>query len=202
MYEEGGRDDIEVLVRHIAESSDKEHMDRLYNALYKDLLRIARSLVSQQRQPVFSPTSLISEAWLRLARAEVRLSDREHFVSLVAKAMRFAIVDQVRKGYAVRHGANSVFVPIDETVEPASQMHLEQLLALHTGLTKLEVLDPRAAKVVELNYFAGISMAQAAELLGVTERTIRRDWRRARAFLLAEAIPLSDAMGDGAMDAD
>lgn len=165
---------------------------QLYELLYADLHRIARSIVAQNRAASVSPTSLVSEAWLRLARSQASLDDRRHFLSLVARAMRFAIIDHARRRQA-RLGDASV-VPIDEHLAiPHDALDISDLLALDAALTHLEAADPRAAQVVQLNYFTGMTMAEIGALLGVTERTIRRDWRRARAFLLAHTAP--DAAG-------
>ena len=161
---------------------------QLYELLYADLHRIARSIVAHNRAASVSPTSLVSEAWLRLARSQASLDDRRHFLSLVARAMRFAIIDHARRRQA-RLG-DALVVPIDEHLAiPNDALDISDLLALDAALTQLEAADPRAAQVVQLNYFTGMTMAEIGELLGVTERTIRRDWRRARAFLLAQTSP-------------
>lgn len=161
--------------------------DALYQALYDELHRIARALLSRHRHPAASPTSLISEAWLRLARSGAGVVDREHFLSLVARAMRFVIVDRIRRQSVRGEAYPTARVPDEEIA--AESLDVDRLIALDRALTRLDVEDPRAAKVVELNFFAGMPMSEIAVLLGVTERTIRRDWRRARAFLLVEALP-------------
>lgn len=165
---------------------------QLYELLYADLHRIARSIVAQNRAASVSPTSLVSEAWLRLARSQASLDDRRHFLSLVARAMRFAIIDHARRRRA-RVGDASL-VPIDDQLPiPQDTLDMADLLALDTALTRLEQVDPRAAQVVQLNYFTGMTMAEIGALIGVTERTIRRDWRRARAFLLTHTSPAASA---------
>lgn len=182
-------DAIERLVDLVSEdaSAPLPHPDALYHTLYGELHRIARSLLARHRQPASSPTSLISETWLRLARSGASAVDREHFLSLVARAMRFAIVDRIRRQAA--RGEPHAAVQATDTGIAADALDVDRLVALDRALTRLEAEDPRAAKVVELNFFAGMPMAEIATLLGLTERTIRRDWRRARAFLLAEALP-------------
>lgn len=168
----------------VSHSHDPDARRQLYELLYADLHRIARSIVAHNRAASVSPTSLVSEAWLRLARSQASLDDRRHFLSLVARAMRFAIIDHARRRQA-RMG-DALVVPIDDHLGiPHDALDLSDLLALDAALTQLEVADPRAAQVVQLNYFTGMTMAEIGALLGVTERTIRRDWRRARAFLLA-----------------
>ncbi len=160
--------------------------NRIYALLYRDLHQIARSQIRQQRRGhVRSPTSLISETWLKLASADFSVENRAHLVALVARAMRFVLLDEVRRTLAEKRGEGRDLLPLDETTEPGQSSRLEQLLILDQALNDLAKLDARLAQVVEMRYFGGLSELEIAGVLKVTERTVRRDWRKARAFLFS-----------------
>jgi RNA polymerase sigma factor (TIGR02999 family) len=160
--------------------------NRIYALLYRDLHQIARAQIRQQRRShARSPTSLISETWLRLAGADFSVENRAHLVALVARAMRFVLLDEVRRALAEKRGDGMDLLPLDETTEPVQTSRLEQLLILDQALTDLGRLDARLAQVVEMRYFGGLSELEIADVLKVTERTVRRDWRKARAFLFS-----------------
>jgi RNA polymerase sigma factor (TIGR02999 family) len=160
--------------------------NRIYALLYRDLHQIARAQIRQQRRShARSPTSLISETWLRLAGADFSVENRAHLVALVARAMRFVLLDEVRRALAEKRGEGMDLLQLDETTEPVQTSRLEQLLILDQALTDLGRLDARLAQVVEMRYFGGLSELEIADVLKVTERTVRRDWRKARAFLFS-----------------
>jgi len=119
----------------------------------------------------------VHEAFLKLAGHEAGIVDKQHFTALAARAMRHIVVDHARKKLALRRQA-----PPGEA-EPSSTPKHEEALAVHDALSKLEAVDERLARVVELRFFAGFSEEEIAEATGVTVRTVRRDWRKARAFL-------------------
>ncbi|KLJ00639.1 hypothetical protein WQ56_09025 [Luteimonas sp. FCS-9] len=161
--------------------------DEIYRLLYDDLHRIARSEIRRQAIASHSPTSLISETWIRLARADIPATSRAHLVALLARAMRFVLVDQARRAMAGKRGRHLLVVSTDDERDAVpGPVELDRLLSIHGALQALERLDRRLARVVELRYFGGLGEAEIASLLGVTERTVRRDWRKARAFLQAE----------------
>ena len=160
--------------------------NRIYALLYRDLHQIARAQIRQQRRAhVRSPTSLISETWLKLAGADFSVENRAHLVALVARAMRFVLLDEVRRALAEKRGEGMDLLPLDETTEPVQTSRLEQLLILDQALTDLGKLDARLAQVVEMRYFAGLSEQEIADLMQRSERSVRRDWQKARLFLLA-----------------
>lgn len=188
--------DSETVTRLLedVQSGHPEAWNRIYALLYNDLHQIARSQIRQQRRGhARSPTSLISETWLRLARADFTVENRAHLVALIARAMRFVLLDEVRRTLAEKRGEGTELLTLDEFTEPGQDMRLEQLLILDQALTQLASLDERLAQVVELRYFGGLSELEIADVLKVTERTVRRDWRKARAFLFSH---LGDADGD------
>ena len=120
--------------------------NRIYALLYRDLHQIARSQIRQQRRGhVRSPTSLISETWLKLASADFSVENRAHLVALVARAMRFVLLDEVRRALAEKRGEGMDLLPLDETTEPGQSPRLEQLLILDQALNDLANLDARLA---------------------------------------------------------
>lgn len=168
------------------ESGRPEAWNRIYALLYRDLHQIARSQIRQQRRShVRSPTSLISETWLKLAGADFNVENRAHLVALIARAMRFVLLDEVRRALAEKRGDGMDLLPLDEATEPGQSSRLEQLLVLDQALNDLARLDERLAQVVEMRYFGGLGEQEIADVLKVTERTVRRDWRKARAFLFS-----------------
>lgn len=167
-----------------AEEGGEDAWNQIYRLIYEDLHHIARSQIRQQLHPGLSPTSLISEAWLKLLRSQAAATNRPHLVSLIARAMRFVLIDEARRALTSKHGGNqnaeslsSVDIPITD------DNRLEEMLALDKALESLAEISPRLAKVVELRYYGGLEENEIADLLNVTYRTIRRDWRKARAFL-------------------
>lgn len=170
-----------------AEKSGGDAWNRIYGLIYQDLHRIARSQIRQQVNPGLSPTSLISETWLKLVRSQVSASSRPHLVSLIARAMRFVLVDEARRALASKRGGRQVVETLSSIGEPAAEDDgLEEVLALDKAFESLAEISPRLARVVELRYYGGLEEAEVAELLGVTSRTVRRDWRKARAFLQSQ----------------
>lgn len=177
-----------------ADAGQPEAWDRIYALLYADLHRIARSQIRRQASLRLSPTSLISETWLKLSGAHLKVDGRRHLTSLIARAMRFVLIDQARRALTDAHREGEP-LPLQEMAsEGGTQAQLEQLLSLDQALTVLAGIDRRLARVVELRYFGGLSEREAAEVLEVTERTVSRDWRKARAWLLARLGEDSDAI--------
>ncbi|MEN5059426.1 ECF-type sigma factor [Luteimonas sp. TWI1416] len=178
-----------AIARLLAEAGDGDAAawDTIYRLLYDDLHRIAKSEIRRLAIASHSPTSLISETWIKLARAHVPADSRAHLVALLARAMRFVLVDQARRATASKRGRDILVVASAEArAVPGDALELDQLLSIHSALQALETLDPRLAQVVELRYFAGLDEAEIASLLDVAVRTVRRDWRKARAFLQAQ----------------
>lgn len=179
------RESVTQLLNH-AQGGHSDAWDRIYALLYQDLHRIARSQIRQQRRGHSrSPTSLISETWLRLASADFSVENRSHLVALIARAMRFVLLDEARRALAEKRGDGVEVLTLDDTNEPGHQVQLEQLLILDQALNDLATVDARLAQVVELRYFGGLSEQEIADVLKVNERTVRRDWRKARAFLFS-----------------
>lgn len=169
-----------------AEAGRQEVWNQIYTLVYQDLHRLARSQIRLHAQPGLSPSSLISEAWIKLARAQASVSCRPHLMSLIARAMRFVLLDEARRSFTGKRGGNVHFDGISAVDGMQCDHEIEELLALDRALDNLSGIDARLAKVVELRYFGGLEESEIATLLGVTERTIRRDWRKARAYLQSQ----------------
>lgn len=161
-------------------------VDRL--AASYDLLRqVARGRLGRTGTQTLSATDLVHEAIARIAHGGARVGpvEDDHLVALAAQAMRNVLVDRARAREAVKRGGGRRAVDIEEAAPLGSDRDSE-VLAVNDALAALGLVDARAAKVVELRYFGGLTEAEAGAALGVTERTVRRDWRFARAWLLRE----------------
>ena len=168
--------------------------DRLFALVYEDMLRIARAQLSRnQRGNTLDTRALVSEAYLKLERAGFDYANRKHFYATVACAMRQVAIDHARSRLAERRGGDAVFVDIDALADHPLPVdaQAEQLIAIDAALTQLAALDERLVKVIELRFFAGLEVSEIADLLGLSEPTIKRDTRAAKAFLHRElARPL------------
>lgn len=169
-----------------AQAGDALAWDRIYALLYAELHRIARVQILQRSHGRISATSLVSESWLRLNGARFAVRDRRHFTALVARAMRFVLMDEVRRNMAEKRGEGRATEALDADAEPAVDAALAEMIALDAALDRLARFDTRLAQLVEMRYFGGLDETEIAEALDVTDRTLRRDWRRARAFLIAQ----------------
>lgn len=169
---------------------DPRASDQLLPLVYGELRKLARSLMAKTPPGnTLQPTALVHEAYLRLVRpAQAEWDGRGHFFSAAAQAMRQILVDQARRKAARKHGGGQRRVDVDavDEVDLAIQPPGEDILALDDALTRLEREAPRKAEVVKLRYFAGLSAAETASVLGVSLATVERDWTFARALLLAE----------------
>lgn len=173
------------MLRHVA-SGERGALDRLYTALYPDLKRLARSrLHAQGRAEGLGTTTLVHETFMRLVRArELNLDDRRHFFAYAAKTMRHVIVDEARAWGAQRRGAGAEHCTLSAADdEGVACRDSDALQRVHEALATLEQLDPELARTVDMRFFGGYSEAEVAELMGVSERTVRRRWDTARSWL-------------------
>ena len=171
-------------------SGEQEALAELVAETYQDLRRLARGrLYGHVRPADIDTTSLVNEWYIRFVQAKgVDIQDRAHFMRYAAAVMRSVIVDEVRHRKAVRRGGDVVHEPLTiQLAEQASSSGEDDILRVHEALAELERLDARMAAVVEMRYFAGMSEAEIAEALDVSDRTVRRYWVKAR-LLLAEAL--------------
>ena len=180
---------VTQLLRILA-SGQREVMPQLVQLVYGELRRIAQfRMQAEGAGHTLSATALVHEAYLRLARsADLRFEDRAHFFAVAAQAMRRILVDHARAKKRVRRGGDKQIDRIDDWQIAAPQPE-DDILALDDALNRLAALSPRQSRVVELRYFAGLTEEQVAELLGVTRRTVNRDWLMSRTWLHRQLHP-------------
>lgn len=179
-----------------ARGGDREASDALFAGVYQELHRLAHVQLAARGRPgdTLDTTALVHEAYLRLVQpAGLSADDRAHFFNLAARVMRNVVVDYARRRNAAKRSGEHVRIEVGGPGEPAAEGDArltEDILALDASLERLEAESPRLARLVELRFFAGLSFAEIGEIQGLTERTAKRDWRKARAFLLAELTGL------------
>ncbi|MBB5014134.1 ECF-type sigma factor [Rehaibacterium terrae] len=169
-----------------ARSGDRGALDQVLATLYRELHAMARRQLGGQHGHTLDATALVHEAYLKLiGRAEAQFDDRAHFFAYAASAMRSVVVDYARQRLAQKRGGDLHRVT-ELPEDAAGGLRLdEDMLALDTALTRLADVDARLAQVVELRYFGGLSELEIAALLQRSERSVRRDWQKARMYLLA-----------------
>jgi RNA polymerase sigma factor (TIGR02999 family) len=170
---------------HAAGEGDRAAADRAFALLYADLKRLASSRLRRSGElTLLDTTVLVHESYLRLqAGTGLVFPDRHHFLAYAAKAMRAVVVDLVRARQADRRGGGAEVLPLDTQLQDQLASHDDEVLRVHEALHELAALEPRLAQVVELRYFGGLTEAEVATSLGLTERTVQRDWHKARLFL-------------------
>jgi RNA polymerase sigma factor (TIGR02999 family) len=168
-------------------SGDQSALNRMMPLVYAELHRIARRAWSQQPQNhTLQPTALINEAYLKLANAEnASFQDRCHFFAVACKAMRQILVNHAKSRLSDKRGQGLAHVSLDD-VETAVHPECAEIVALHEALEAPHAVDPRKSMVVEMRYFGGLSIEETAEAMGVSVRTVNRDWRLARSWLIRE----------------
>ena len=169
-----------------ARDGDRAALDRVLATLYQELHAMARRQLAGQQGHTLDATALVHEAYLKLiGRNAAQFDDRAHFFAYAASAMRSVVVDYARQRLAQKRGGDLHRVAeLPEEIEGGVRLD-EETLGLDTALTRLAAVDARLAQVVELRYFTGLSELEIAALLKRSERSIRRDWQKARLFLLA-----------------
>jgi RNA polymerase sigma factor (TIGR02999 family) len=165
---------------------DPDALNRIMPLVYAELHRIARRAWSQQQHNnTLQPTALINEAYLKLANAEnASFTDRCHFFAVACSAMRQILVNHAKSRLTDKRGGARPSISLEE-VQPVHQEAAE-IVALHEALEALQTVDARKSKIVEMRYFGGLSIEETAEALGVSVRTVNRDWRLARSWLIRE----------------
>ena len=171
-----------------AHGGDRGAMDRVLATLYQELHSMARRQLAGQHGHTLDATALVHEAYLKLigrGTGAAQFDDRAHFFAYAASAMRSVVVDYARQRLAQKRGGDLHRVTdLPEDIEGGLRLD-EDMLGLDTALNRLASVDERLAQVVEMRYFAGLSELEIAELLHRSERSIRRDWPKARVFLLS-----------------
>lgn len=178
--------DITALAQ-AADSGDVSARDALFALLYDELKRIARKQLRGVSSLTLDTTGLVHDAYLKLAApADLNLQGRKHFFVLAAKAMRQIVIDRARARAAGKRGGAVHAVTLSDAMDqPAQEVAPDKLLELDRALTTLEAAQPRLSSLIELRFFTGLELAEIAAMQEVSERTLNRDWRRARAELYA-----------------
>jgi RNA polymerase sigma factor (TIGR02999 family) len=166
--------------------ADRKTIDALFSAAYEELRRLAASIRRDDPSITLTPTTLVNEAWLKLsANPTFAVVSLVHFKRIVGRAMRQVLVEAARRRNADKRGGGAPLVTLDDGAATVAATGGE-LLALHAALEDLARLHPRQAAMVECRFFAGLELADIAVALDVSEATIQRDWRAARAWLSNE----------------
>jgi RNA polymerase sigma factor (TIGR02999 family) len=177
---------ITVLLR-LVQAGDQDAKERLLKLVYPELRRIAaRRIRRERRGHTFQTGDLIHEAYLRLAHSCIDIKDRVHFYAIAAMFMRRILVDYARKRAAQPPRVPEMPAALADVRTGLLPSDPVRLLAVHQALTRLEGTDPRQGQVVEMRFFGGMSDEEIAEVLGLSSRTVKRDWAMARAWLSGE----------------
>jgi RNA polymerase sigma factor (TIGR02999 family) len=166
-------------------AKERQALDQLFSLAYEELRRLASTVKRGDSSNTLSATALVNEAWLKLAKQPgIAATSRLHFKRIAARAMRQLLVEAARRRNAHKRGGDgeAIFVSFDESLDGAVTPQ-ENMLALDTALTELARLEPRQALIVESRFFGGLEVSEISSLIGVSEATILRDWRAAKAWL-------------------
>jgi RNA polymerase sigma-70 factor (ECF subfamily) len=183
---ESSPENITPLLRDL-QNGDREAASKLTPLLYNELRRLARNYMRRERTDhTLQATALVHEAYLKLVKQpSTAWQDRSHFFGIAAHVMRQILIDHARGHLREKRGGAQKAVPLDEACAFFPGQSAE-LLRVDEALERLEKLDPRQSKIVELRFFGGLSVEEAAEFLKISPKTVKRDWSMARAWLRAE----------------
>jgi RNA polymerase sigma factor (TIGR02999 family) len=162
----------------------REALDRLFSLAYEELRRLAAAVKRADPSITLNPTALVNEAWIKLSRSSgFSAMSRLHFKRIAARAMRQVLIEAARRRHAEKRALAGTFVTFDENLDVACD---KDLLGLDTALNELARIEPRQALMVESRFFGGFEVSEIASLLEVSEATVLRDWRAAKAWLAHE----------------
>ncbi|PZP32015.1 MAG: hypothetical protein DI603_11180 [Roseateles depolymerans] len=180
--------DVTQLIEQ-ARGGDRAALDRLFGLLYPELRRIAhRRLAPHERNGLLDTTALVNECYLKFAQREgLKPESRAHFLAYAATVMRSIIVDMARQSLTDRRGGDAAHLPLDSVLVDALVAPAEELMDIDAALRHLAQVDARLVQVVEMRFFGGMKDEEIAEALGLSARTVQRDWEKAR-LLLAHAL--------------
>lgn len=169
------------------EGGDQHELDQLVPGIYDELRRLAsRQLRSERRDHTLQTTALVNEAYVKLASASNNLiHNREHFLIVASHAMRQILVDSARQRLAKKRGSGAVKVELSDNMA-VTEGGLRTAMIVDDALNRLEQLDPRQARIVEMRFFVGLEVAEIADALGLSTRTVTREWKTAQAWLYSE----------------
>jgi RNA polymerase sigma factor (TIGR02999 family) len=164
-------------------NGDQKALEELLQLVYGELRRLAEGYLRRERRDhTLQPTALVHEAYLKLVDQNVNWQNRAHFFGIAARTMRQILVDYARGHNAEKRGAGNLKLSLDEAID-FSEERAAELVALDDALTALAAFDPEKARLVELRYFAGLSVEETAQVLGISVPTVVRYWRTAKAWL-------------------
>jgi RNA polymerase sigma factor (TIGR02999 family) len=176
-----------------ASGGDADARATLFDVLYRELRRLAEAAMRAERaNHTLQPTALVHEAFLRLAGEQGRFENRAHFLGAAAGAMRRVLVDHARGRNAQKRGSGATLVTVDDLDDLPQQASEDiDLVVLDDALSRLSALDARQGLIVELRFFGGLSVEETAAIVGVSERTIKREWQISRAWLRREVARIN-----------
>ena len=184
-----GRDTTQAVTRLLLQwtDGDAHALDQLLPLVYDELRRLAQSYLRRENLGhTLQSTALVHEAYLRLVdQRNVNWQNRSHFFGIAAQMMRRVLVDHARAHHAAKRGSGGIKVTLDEGLVAAEQRDVN-VIALDEALTRLAEIDPQQTRIVELRFFAGLSIEDTAELLKISPATVKRDWAMAKAWLYGE----------------
>jgi len=178
--------ELTALIRR-AHDGDDVARNAVFNQLYGELQKLARARLARGgRHTLLETSALINEAFIRLAQtAGLEAADRSHYLAYASQAMRSVIVDLIRARSAERRGGGAAHVTLNTSIAERTTSGQEEILRVHEVLEELERIDERVVRVVEMRYFAGLTEQEMAAALGLSDRTVRRVWEKARLLLTA-----------------
>ena len=176
------QDDITSLLLHWR-NGDSGALDELMPLVYEQLKDMAHGQMRREGSITLQATALVHEAYLRFTDLDVEWQDRAHFFALTASMMRRILVDEAKRRRSAKRGGNQTFLSIEESDHPPAKAPAVELLELDLALNRLSEFDPRKAKVIELRFFAGLTIAESVKVLGISHATVERDLKMARAWL-------------------
>ncbi len=173
---------------HRLRGGDSEALEQLVPLLYEEMRRVAsQRLRSERAGHTLGATALVHETYLRMLRQRrVDAKDREQFLAVAANTMRRILVDHARTRNRLKRGGAESPVPLENVIDFLEDSEAEEMLAVHESLERLASMHSRSAKVVELRFFGGLSLEETATVLGISSKTVQRDWHTARAWLRKE----------------
>jgi len=171
-------------------AGDAQALDRLTELLYRDLRELARKRLWGERvDHTLGTTGLVHEAYMRLAgQRQLTPADRAEFLAAASNTMRRVLIDYARGRRRAKRGGDAVHVPLDDVAPFLSDRACDEMIELDQALSRLDEMRPRAARVFEQRVFGGQSLAEIAEILGISTKTVQRDWEAARAWLRKEVL--------------
>lgn len=170
-----------------ARGGERQTLDRLFECVYDELCQTAHyHLLRQRPGETLNTNALVHGAYLKLVNAaQLQIQDRRHFFAIAAQAMRQVILDAARRSRARKRGGDAIRMDVEpgDVAAPSNSMGATEWIALDQALTSLRTVSTRLASIVELRFFAGLSVEETGEILDLSPRTVKRDWQKARAFL-------------------